>query len=63
MSESEIAALDAWCEYIKPWYVVDVARDENGEARESRFTWFYALYADKQGGEVLDYVVHKEVQP
>lgn len=40
--------------------VVDVARDENGEAHESRFTWHGQLYFSPCAGcDVLDYVVHK----
>lgn len=42
------------------WYVVDVARDENGEGLEPRFTWSYRLYGGAcSGGSVLDYVIHK----
>jgi len=42
------------------WQVVDVVRDENGEAQEPRFSWCYDLYGSTaQGGELLDYVVHK----
>jgi len=40
--------------------IVDVARDEDGEGFEPRFTWSYRLYGgDANGGEVLDYVVHR----
>jgi hypothetical protein len=42
------------------WEIVDVARDEEGNANEPRFTWSYRLYGgDANGGEVLDYVVHR----
>lgn len=40
------------------WHVVDVARDETGEAYESRFTWMYSMYGgNAQGGSVIDYVI------
>jgi hypothetical protein len=59
LEDVEIKACDAWCDSIAPWYVVDVARDENGEGDEPRFTWSYRLHGgDAEGGEVLDYVVH-----
>lgn len=39
--------------------VVDVARDDDGDFYP-RFTWSFRLYGgDAEGGEVLDYVVHK----
>ncbi len=44
------------------WEIVDVARDDEGEAQELRFTWHYRLYdryASCQGGEVVDYVILK----
>jgi hypothetical protein len=41
-------------------YVIDVARDEDGNAEDPRFTWSYKLYfGDAEGGEVLDYVCAK----
>lgn len=61
IDENEKALCDAWKAQQKPWYVVDIARDEDGEAQESRFTWSYALYGgDCSGGDVVDYVLHKE---
>jgi hypothetical protein len=48
------------------WEVVDVARDENGEAEEPRFTWNYQIYnpnSQYRGGEVLEYVIHKRNTP
>jgi hypothetical protein len=43
--------------------VVDVVRDDSGEAQEPRFTWAFDLYAPEcigaRGGDVLDYVVHR----
>ena len=39
--------------------VIDVARDDSGEAQEARFTWSYDLYSgdsNTTGGEVLDYI-------
>ncbi|HEX9472488.1 MAG TPA: hypothetical protein VF957_23430 [Bradyrhizobium sp.] len=39
--------------------VVDVARDDNGEGADPRFTWSYDTYGGTaRGGDVLDYVVH-----
>ena len=43
--------------------IIDVVRDEDGNADEPRFTWSYRLYGgDAQGGDVLDYVVHMTEQ-
>jgi hypothetical protein len=42
------------------WEVVDVERDENGEALEPRFTNCYALYGGTAGaGDVLSYVIRR----
>lgn len=39
--------------------VVDVARDDDGNAMEPRFTWSFRLhFGDASGGDVLDYVCH-----
>jgi len=61
LSAEERALCDAWQEKLKPWYVVDVARDASGEGIEARFTWSYSLHtgADCAGGDVLDYVLHR----
>ncbi len=47
------------------WHVIDVARDDDGEGLESRFTWSFNLYGgDCQGGDVLDYIAHvREARP
>lgn len=43
--------------YLGDLEVVDVVRDENGEAQEPWFTWSYGLYGGEcAGGECLDYV-------
>jgi hypothetical protein len=53
-----LARFEAW---IAPGYVVDVARDADGEANEPRFTWSFDLHGgDTAGGDVVDYVVHTE---
>ena len=39
--------------------IADVARDDDGEGQEARFTWSYRLYCPEagcDGGEVLDYI-------
>ena len=39
--------------------IVDVARDEDGNGIEARFTRYFRNYGgDADGGDVLDYVVH-----
>ena len=46
------------------WEIVDVKRDEDGEPQEPRFTWVYQMYngfGDARGGDVLDYVVVKQM--
>jgi hypothetical protein len=60
LEADEIAALNAFEKSIAPWYVVDVKRDDDGDGHEPRFTWSYKLYGGTaEGGDVLDYVVHK----
>lgn len=60
LESDEKAACDVWQEGLGDWYVVDVARDESGEAQEPRFTWSYSLYGGTaSGGSVVDYVAHK----
>lgn len=60
----EKALCDAWAERLArdSYYVVDVARDDTGEGLEPRFSWSYGLHTgdDCRGGDVLDYVVHRE---
>lgn len=44
------------------WEVADVARDEQGEGHEPRFTWQYQTHAPEspyRGGNVMDYVIHR----
>lgn len=47
-------------EMLGDWQVVDVARDEEGNGEEARFTWSYDLHGgDAKGGDVLNYVIHR----
>lgn len=65
LGEQEAAWCREWQQNNAPWYVVDVARDDAGEAVEPYFTWSYALHAcgccddNVRGGDVLEYVAHK----
>lgn len=64
LEDNEIAMVEAACGRLAAdgWYVVDVARDDDGNGEDARFTWSYQLYcpeADCSGGDVLDYVVHR----
>lgn len=61
LESREIALADKWQAEHAPAYVVDVARDDTGEAIEKRFSWQYGLItgdAESGGGELLDYVLH-----
>jgi fermentation-respiration switch protein FrsA (DUF1100 family) len=63
MTDEEIAAMDAYMASLEAdgWYVVDVVRDEDGNADEPRFTWSYDLYGGTaRGGDVIDYVLHRQ---
>ncbi len=56
--EAELAALSR-----DGWSVIDVARDDDGEAQEPRFTWSFNLYGGNcAGGDVLDYTIIREVK-
>jgi len=60
LDDKERAALEAWRSREGFPNVVDVARDDDGEAFDARFTWHYDLYSPEsgyRGGEVIDYVV------
>jgi hypothetical protein len=62
MEDAEVKLMNAWlARELEPGeQVVDVARDEDGEGKEARFTWSYRLYGgDTEGGDVVDYVVLK----
>lgn len=64
MEDNEIAAMNEYLASLEAegWYVVDVARDEEGNGQEARFTNSYRLHGgDAQGGDVLDYVIHRHV--
>lgn len=59
LEPDEKVRADAWLDRNKVVTVVDVARDEDGDGQEARFTWHYQLYdplANCSGGEVVDYV-------
>jgi hypothetical protein len=62
LDPEEKAHADRWIEKLKPYYVVDVERDEDGDGSDPRFTWSYGLHSgtDTNGGDVVDYVVHKD---
>jgi hypothetical protein len=61
LDEHENALCDAWAEWLAKdgWYVVDVVEDSE------RFTSSYNIYSrdfsGPTGGDVVDYVVHKQV--
>lgn len=61
LEAGEKALADAWAARLAPWYVVDVVRNESGEAQEARFSWSFGAITgnDCAGGELLDYVIHK----
>jgi len=51
---------DKWLKNIAPWFVVDVDRDNEGNAIEQRFTWSYDLHGgNSRGGDVIDYICHE----
>lgn len=63
MNDEEIAAINAYLAPLEAdgWYVVDVVRDDDGEAVEPSFTWSYDLYGGTaRGGDVVDYVIHRQ---
>ena len=60
LADYEIRLADAWLKNIEPWYVVDVDRDDEGNAIEQRFTWSYDLHGgNSRGGDVIDYICHE----
>jgi hypothetical protein len=64
MDDEEEVLMNAACEALTAdgWYIVDVARDDEGEACEPWFSWSYRLYGgDASGGDVLDYIAHRQV--
>lgn len=59
LGAEECAQLDAWLKREGRPNIVDVARDDDGNGQDPRFTWHFRLYApecDCDGGEVLDYL-------
>lgn len=63
LDDEDREALRRWAGKLAAdgWYVVDVARDEQGDVVDPRFTWSYRLYGGTAGGgEVMDYVVHRQ---
>lgn len=65
LSDQEAAWCDAWASAHSPWEVVDVARDDDGEPPEPRFSRVYHIHAcgfcpdGVTGGDVIDYVMRK----
>jgi hypothetical protein len=63
MDDSEIADMERELEGLsnEGWNVVDVARGDDGEVDEPRFTWSFGLYGgNASGGDVLDYVIIRD---
>lgn len=59
----ELAAMNTQIDALASagWRVVDVCRDEDGDAQDPRFTWSYAVHGGTaSGGDVLDYVILRE---
>ena len=55
LDAADIALLDEWLSKLDGWQVVSTVDDT-----EPRFTWNFRLYGGGfQGGEVIDYVIHK----
>lgn len=53
----DLVHLVRWLRANPGYEIVDVARDEDGEAKDPRFTWSYALHGGAhRGGDVVDYV-------
>jgi hypothetical protein len=62
LEESDERVLADVYAMLGEWQVVDVVRDEDGNAEEARFTWSYDLHCgDAKGGDVLDYVIHRYI--
>jgi len=60
LEERDEAVLARVYDMLGDWQVVDVCRDEEGNAEEARFSWSYAFHGgDASGGDVLDYVIHR----
>jgi len=58
MKDNEIKQADDW-QRSNNIHIIDVVRDETGEAEEPRFSGdvpFYAPQVDFKGGDVIDYV-------
>lgn len=59
ITDDERAKVDAWLAREQVASIVDIARDDDGNGMEPRFTWSYSLYfpeAGCRGGSVIDYV-------
>ena len=63
LEDREIALCDKWVAQREPAFVVDVKRDDNGDAEHQWFTWSYGLHTgdDCSGGECLTYILHEQV--
>jgi hypothetical protein len=61
LEPDERQRLDAWLarELGPNDDIVDVARDDEGQGLDPRFTWDFDLHGGEcRGGEVIDYIVH-----
>jgi hypothetical protein len=59
MSDRELKEADKWCDSQQPWYVVAVVEDSE------RFTNLYDVhnpYSQSKGGNVCDYVLHRQTR-
>lgn len=63
---AELYTLYRWLCANRPWTVIDVARDEEGDGQDPRFTWSYGLHTGDRrytGGSVVDYVASRLHSP
>jgi len=55
--EEDVQTLDGFLKYAEGFEVIDVERDENGEAVEPYFSWNCDLYgATFRGGDLVEYI-------
>ncbi|USM11457.1 hypothetical protein vBCbaSRXM_12 [Citromicrobium phage vB_CbaS-RXM] len=62
LDEREKRLADKWADSLDPAYVVDVKRDESGEAEEPWFSWKYGWHtgdSQSEGGNCLTYITHQ----
>ena len=59
LDDDERRAADRWLADLAPWRVVATIDDA-----EPRFTWSFRLYGgESDGGDVIDYIVHRTALP